>query len=61
MLDACFKASNDTYAELSASNPSFKKIYDAMTAIRAEDFLWFQISEQTSDTYMMIQQRKNAL
>ena len=61
VLDACFKASNDAYTELSATNPQFKKTYDAMTAVRAEDFLWFQLSEHTSDTYMMIQQRKNAL
>jgi len=61
VLDACFKASNDTYAELSATNPEFKKAYDAMTAVRAEDYLWFQLSEQVSDTYMMIQQRKNML
>jgi TRAP-type mannitol/chloroaromatic compound transport system substrate-binding protein len=61
VLDACFKASNDAYAELSATNPRFKKVYDAMTAVRAEGYLWFQLSEHTSDTYMMIQQRKNAL
>jgi TRAP-type mannitol/chloroaromatic compound transport system substrate-binding protein len=61
VLDACFKASNDTYTELCATNPEFKKAYDAMTAVRAEGYLWFQLSEQTSDTYMMIQQRKNAL
>jgi len=61
VLDACFKASNEVYAELCATNPQFKKTYEAMTAVRAEDYLWFQLSEHTSDTYMMIQQRKNAL
>ncbi|WP_333794706.1 TRAP transporter substrate-binding protein [Hyphomicrobium sp.] len=61
VLDACFKASNEIYAELCASNANFKKIYDAMTAVRAEGFLWFQVAEHTSDTYMMIQQRKDAL
>jgi hypothetical protein len=29
--------------------------------VRAEEYLWFQLSEHTMDTYMMIQQRKNAL
>ena len=61
VLDSCFKASNDAYAELSATNPRFKKVYDAMTAVRAEGYLWFQLSEQTYDTYMMIQQRKGKL
>jgi TRAP-type mannitol/chloroaromatic compound transport system substrate-binding protein len=58
VLDACFKASNEVYAEICARNADFKKIYDAMIAIRGEDYLWFQLAEQTFDTYMMIQQRK---
>ncbi|MFA5951242.1 MAG: TRAP transporter substrate-binding protein [Hyphomicrobium sp.] len=61
VLDACFKASTEVYTELSAKNPQFKKTYEAMTAVRAEEFLWFQLSEHTSDTYMMIQQRKGNL
>jgi len=61
VLDACFAATNAVYAEISAKNPDFKRAYDAMTAVRAEDYLWFQLADHTSDTYMMIQQRKNAL
>lgn len=61
VLDACYKASNEVYAELSAANSNFKKAYDAMTAVRAENYLWFQLSEHTMDTYMMIQQRKGSL
>src|SRR5690606_28439355 len=30
ILDACYKAANDVYAEISGSNPNFKKIYDNM-------------------------------
>ncbi len=58
ILDACFAASNEVFAEISAENPTFKKTYEAMAAIRGDDFLWFQLSEQTFETYMMIQQRK---
>ena len=61
VLDACYKASNEVYAELSAKNATFKKVYEAMTAVRAENFLWSQLSEHTMDTYMMIQQRKGNL
>jgi TRAP-type mannitol/chloroaromatic compound transport system substrate-binding protein len=61
VLDACFRASNEVYAELCAKNADFKRVYEAMTAVRAEEYLWFQLSEHTSDTYMMIQQRKRAL
>jgi TRAP-type mannitol/chloroaromatic compound transport system substrate-binding protein len=58
VLDACFKAANDVYAEICANNATFKKVYEAMTEIRGADYLWFQLAEQTYNTYMMIQQRK---
>jgi TRAP-type mannitol/chloroaromatic compound transport system substrate-binding protein len=61
VLDACYKVSNEIYAELSAKNSDFKSAYDAMTAVRRENYLWHQVSEHTMDTYMMIQQRKGAL
>ena len=35
VMEACFKAANDTYAELNAAYPAFKKIYDSMVAFRA--------------------------
>ena len=41
-----------------AKNADFKKVYEAMKAVRGEDYLWFQLAEHTYDTYMMIQQRK---
>ena len=61
ILKAAFDASNATYAEISASNPGFKKIYDSQTAFRKDAYLWAQISEYTFDTFMMIQQRNGAL
>jgi TRAP-type mannitol/chloroaromatic compound transport system substrate-binding protein len=61
ILGACFNAAKDTYAEIAATNAPFKKIHDAMMAFRADEYLWFQISEYTYDTFMMTQQRKKAL
>ncbi len=61
VLDACFAASNEVYAELSAKNADFKAAYEAMIAVRRENYLWHQLSEHTMDTYMMIQQRKGKL
>ncbi len=61
ILEACFKAANETYDEITGGNPGFKKVYDAMRAVRGDDYLWFQLSEYTYDTFMMTQQRKNAL
>ena len=61
ILDACFKATVETCDEISAKNEGFKKVYDAMKVQRADNYLWFQLSENTFDTYMMIQQRKKTL
>jgi TRAP-type mannitol/chloroaromatic compound transport system substrate-binding protein len=58
VLDACFAASNQVFDEIGAKNADFKKVYEAMKAVRGFDYLWFQIAEATYDTYMMIQQRK---
>jgi TRAP-type mannitol/chloroaromatic compound transport system substrate-binding protein len=58
VLDACFKASNEVFAEISAENAMFKKVYEVMLEVRGGDYLWFQFAEHTYDTYMMIQQRK---
>lgn len=61
VLDACFKASNEVYAELCTKNADFKRIYESMMAVRADMNLMLQISEYTYDTFMMIQQRKGGL
>jgi TRAP-type mannitol/chloroaromatic compound transport system substrate-binding protein len=57
ILSACFDAANEVYGELTASNPTFKKIWDSITAFRAEHFLYQQVAEYNYDTFMMVQQR----
>ena len=61
VLDACFKAANEVYADITGKNEDFKKVYESIKAFRADQYLWFQLSENTFDTYMMIQQRKKTL
>jgi TRAP-type mannitol/chloroaromatic compound transport system substrate-binding protein len=61
ILAACYKASIDTYAEITASNAAFKKIYDSQLAFKKDAYLWAQVSEYTFDTFMMIQQREGKL
>ncbi len=53
ILDAASKASNEVYAETSASNPSFKKIYDHMVAFRNDQYLWWQVAEYAFDSYQV--------
>ena len=58
VLDACFVAANQTFDEMSVKSADFKKVYEAMKAVRSDGYLWNQISENTFDTYMMIQKNK---
>jgi TRAP-type mannitol/chloroaromatic compound transport system substrate-binding protein len=53
VLDAAFRASNETYDELSAKNPEWKRVYDSYRAFRGEEYLWFQVAEYAFDTYMI--------
>ena len=53
VLDAAFKAANELYAEISASNADFKKVYDACVAFRGDQYLWWQVAEYGFDTYMI--------
>ena len=61
VLDACFKAANEVYAENSAKNPDFKTVYEHMKAYRKEWFDWYQVADYTYDTYMLIQNQKKLL
>ena len=61
VLEACFNAAKETYGEMTATNAAFKKVYDAMTAFRADAYLWSQFSEYQFDQFMMGQQRKKQL
>ncbi len=61
ILNAAFDAAQSTYADLSASNPKFKKIHDSVMAFRKDAYLWLQIAEYTYDAFMMTKQREGKL
>ena len=61
ILAACFEKANEVYAEMTASNPGFKKIWDSITAFRKDYYLNAQVAEYNYDTFMMIQQRGDKL
>ena len=52
VMDACYNAAMELYAETSAKNAAFKKIYDSMLAFQKEQILWFRVTENTYDNYM---------
>ena len=53
IMEAAFKAANDLYTEISATNADFKKGVDALRAFRTEGYLWFQLAEATYDNFMI--------
>jgi TRAP-type mannitol/chloroaromatic compound transport system substrate-binding protein len=52
VLEACLKATNELWGEISA-NPDFKKSIDAMQAYRSDEYLWWQVAEYTFDSFMI--------
>lgn len=57
VLEACLKAANEVFAETSAKNADFKKIYDNMVAFRGDEYLWWQVAEYTFDTFQIRSRR----
>jgi TRAP-type mannitol/chloroaromatic compound transport system substrate-binding protein len=61
ILEACFDAATKVYGQISAENPQFKKLHDSYMGYRGDGYLWFQLSEYSFDTFMMLQQRAGKL
>ncbi len=53
VLEACLKATNQLWTEISAKNQDFKKLIGTMQAFRADQYLWWQVAEYTYDTFMI--------
>jgi TRAP-type mannitol/chloroaromatic compound transport system substrate-binding protein len=58
VMDASFKAANEIYAELSNTNPLFKKLYNSVVAFRGESYPWMQVAELSYDTFIMRQRTR---
>ena len=55
IMDQAFKISQDVYADLSAKNPRWKKIYADFEAFRRDQNLWFRFAEKGFDDFMQAQ------
>jgi TRAP-type mannitol/chloroaromatic compound transport system substrate-binding protein len=55
MMNQAWKASNEIYAQTSAKNAGFKKVYDDLVKFRADENLWFRFTEATFDRFMQTQ------
>ena len=52
VMNAAFKASMQLYAELSASNPAWARVYADYARFRGDQNLWFRFAEATFDRFM---------
>ena len=55
MIDTAFKASMDTYADLSTKNPAWKKVYEDYAVFRRDQNVWFRFAEAGFDDFMQQQ------
>jgi TRAP-type mannitol/chloroaromatic compound transport system substrate-binding protein len=53
VMEACFKAANELYAETGSANADFKKVYDSVVAFRRDQYLWWRVAEYTYDSFMV--------
>jgi TRAP-type mannitol/chloroaromatic compound transport system substrate-binding protein len=52
VMNAAFKESMQLYAELSASNPAWARVYADYAKFRGDQNLWFRFTEATFDRFM---------
>ena len=52
ILEGSFKAAQQIFADESAKNPSFKKLYDSYTKYGKTQRAWFSVAEVPLDNFM---------
>lgn len=52
VMQACYKAAEELYSELSDKSPAFKKIYAPWQKFRDEQLFWSQFCETPFDSFM---------
>jgi TRAP-type mannitol/chloroaromatic compound transport system substrate-binding protein len=57
VLEACYKTSNELYAQLALENPKFKKVAESYMAFRSDEYLWWQVAEYSFDNFMIRERR----
>jgi len=52
VMEVCYKAAMEYYAETSAKNPEFKKVYDDYKKFTDEQNSWFRVAEGSYSNFM---------
>ena len=53
VLEECYKAANEIYAEHSKNNPHFKKLYESLVPYRNDAYAWLQVAELGFDSFQI--------
>ncbi len=53
IMEACYKAANDVYAEIGEKNPRFKRIYESLASFRNDSYMWWQLAEKSFDDFQI--------
>ncbi len=53
VMEASLRAAFEIYAEVSARNAAFKKVWDSMHAFRNDAYLWWRVAEYTFDDFLI--------
>ncbi len=53
IIEACYEATKEVYAETSETNPRFKKLYESLAAFRGDSYLWWQVAEMGFDSFQV--------
>jgi TRAP-type mannitol/chloroaromatic compound transport system substrate-binding protein len=53
VLEACYNAAQEVYADHNKTNPMFKKLHESLMAFRNDSFAWQQVAELGFDSFMM--------
>lgn len=51
VLEACYKAAHEHFAEIAARDPHFKKALDSTTAFRREQMPWWTVADYAYDSF----------
>jgi TRAP-type mannitol/chloroaromatic compound transport system substrate-binding protein len=61
IMEAAFKAAEETYTEFEAQSEHFKTIWGSIKAFRKDHYLWNQVAELNFDAFLQAQQRAGTL
>ncbi len=52
VLEACYKAAQEVFAETSAKSADFRKLHDHYFGFQRDQITWFRVTENTFDDFM---------